>query len=114
MSARPETPTSPPVQKAQLWPGLRQPPPTPRNDQNECLFVSRGRARSSVVGWWQAREWLARRAACWGVIRPRWFEESFPSDGGHVDGVVDPPVPPPGQAVDFRFPEETSIGAVPL
>ena len=35
-------------------------------------------------------------------------------DCGHVDGVVEPPVAAPGQPVDLRRPEDTSIGAVPL
>jgi hypothetical protein len=35
-------------------------------------------------------------------------------DGGHVDGVVHPPVPAQRQPVDDAVPEDTSTAAVPL
>ena len=35
-------------------------------------------------------------------------------DRGHVDRVVEPAVPAPGQPETFLLPEDTSIGAVPL
>jgi hypothetical protein len=35
-------------------------------------------------------------------------------DRGHVDGVVDPPVPAPLQPVNLALAEDTSIGAVPF
>jgi len=34
-------------------------------------------------------------------------------DRGHGDGVVEPPVPAPGQSAGFRRPEDASVGAVP-
>jgi hypothetical protein len=35
-------------------------------------------------------------------------------DCGHVDGVVEAPIPAPRQPVDLALSEDTSIGAVPL
>jgi hypothetical protein len=35
-------------------------------------------------------------------------------DRGHGDGVAGPPVPAPGQPAGLRWPDDTSIGTVPL
>ena len=46
------------------------------------FFLVRERAFSAgqlgVVGWWQVREWLGRRAGVRGVSRPRWRQSRSP------------------------------------
>ena len=48
-------------------------------DAERMPLCVKGRDEVWVVGWWQAREWLARRAGCWGVIRPRWPQSRSPT-----------------------------------
>lgn len=48
------------------------------NISNASLYQGAGltQGRRLVA---KAREWLARRAGCWGVIRPRWLQSRSPN-----------------------------------
>lgn len=79
------------------------------------LCVSRGRVRLSVVGWWQAREWLARRAGLVGCDPAALGAESFPCC--HPGSLAWPSARLASSRRRVKtasLPEETSMGAAPL